>query len=350
MDFNEKLRKFIDRINNIKDSLNTEEATKTALIMPFFQLLDYDVFNPMEFVPEFTADIGTKKGEKVDYAIIKNSKPVILIEAKSVKDKLKKHDNQLMRYFCVTEAKFAILTNGINYKFFTDLEQPNMMDEKPFLEIDLLNIDDNEISQLKKFAKTTFNLETISSTASNLKYIDTINDRLKKELEDPSDDFVRFMINEFYVGVKNKNVVDKFRPIVKKALTQFTTDFMNEKIQIALGENTTTDVTPKINAEITETPKLITQEELDALEAIKILLEDVSNKEDITYKSTKSYFGINYKNDSRNWICRLFLDRKGQKGIHIPDENKNTIRFDFDEIEDLKDIKHMLKDIVRRYL
>lgn len=349
MNFDEKIKNFIERIETIKDTLTTEEATKTALIMPFFQLLDYDVFNPMEFIPEYTADIGVKKGEKVDYAIIKNGKPVIIIEAKSVTDKLKKHDTQLMRYFSVTEAKFAILTNGINYKFFTDLEQPNMMDKKPFLEINLLNIDDNEILQLKKFAKNTFNLETISSTASNLKYIDNINDRLKLELEDPSDEFVRFMINDFYDGVKNKNVVDKFRPIVKKALNQFATDFMNEKISIALGENTTPKTATK-KIENKDTSKVLTKEELEALETIREILCDVVNKEDITYKSTTSYFSINYKNNSNNWICRLFLYRKNKMGIHIPDTNKEIIKYDFDEMADLKEIKPLLEEIVKRYI
>ena len=353
MDFNEKIRNFIDRIETIKDTLTTEEETKTALIMPFFQLLDYDVFNPLEFVPEYVADIGVKRGEKVDYAIIKNGKPIIIIEAKSVTDKLKKHDTQLMRYFSVTEAKFAILTNGINYKFFTDLDHPNMMDEKPFLEINLLNATDNEILQLKKFAKNTFNLEAISSTASTLKYIDNINDRLKDELENPSDDFVRFMINDFYVGVKNKNVVDKFRPIVQKALSQFATDFMNEKIQIALGENAATKLPtykkPLSQSEKEQT-KLITKEELEALEIIREILSDIVNKEDITYKSTKSYFGINYKNNSNNWICRLFLYRKNKMGIHLPDENKDTIKYDFDEIDDLNEIKPLLEEIVKRYI
>lgn len=351
MDFNEKIRDFISRIEIIKDTLATEEATKTALIMPFFQLLDYDVFNPTEFIPEFTADIGVKKGEKVDYAIIRNGKPVIIIEAKSVTDKLKKHDTQLMRYFSVTDARFAILTNGINYKFFTDLEQPNMMDEKPFLEINLLDIDDNEILQLKKFAKNTFNIETISSTASNLKYIDNINNRLKEELAEPSDEFVRFMINDFYDGVKNKNVVDRFRPIVKKALSQFATDFMNEKIQIALGENalTSSNNITKNNIE-KETSKVLTKEELEALETIREILSDIVNKEDITYKSTKSYFGINYKNNTNNWICRLFLYRKNKMGIHIPNENKESIKYDFDEISDLKEIKYILEEVVKRYI
>ncbi len=349
MNFDDKIKDFANRIESIKNTLTTEEANKTSLIMPFFQLLDYDVFNPMEFVPEYVADIGVKKGEKVDYAIMRNGKPIIIIEAKSITDKLKKHDTQLMRYFSVTEAKFAILTNGINYKFFTDLEHENMMDKKPFLEINLLSIDDNEILQLKKFAKNTFNLEAISSTASNLKYIDNINSRLKEELENPSDEFVRFIINDFYDGVKNKNVVDRFRPIVKKALSQFATDFMNEKIQIALGENAITKTSVKTENS-KETTKVLTEEELEALEMIREILSDVVNKEDITYKSTKSYFGINYKNNSNNWICRLFLYRKNQMGIHIPDENKNPIKYDFDQMEDLKDIKPVLEEIVKRYL
>lgn len=349
MNFDDKIRDFSNRIEVIKDTLTTEEATKTALIMPFFQLLDYDVFNPTEFIPEYVADIGVKKGEKVDYAIIKNGKPIIIIEAKSVTDKLKKHDTQLMRYFSVTDAKFAILTNGINYKFFTDLEQPNVMDKKPFLEINLLNIDDNEILQLKKFAKNTFNLETISSTASNLKYIDNINNRLKSELENPCDEFVRFMINDFYDGVKNKNVVDKFRPIVKKALNQFATDFMNEKISIALGENTTPKTSSK-KSENKDTSKVLTKEELEALETIREILSDVVNKEDITYKSTTSYFSINYKNNSNNWICRLFLYRKNKMGIHIPNANKEVIKYDFDEMADLKEIKPLLEEIVKRYI
>ena len=146
MDFIDKVKQFSKRIDMLKGNLATEEATKTALIMPFFNLLDYDVFNPIEFVPEFTADIGTKKGEKVDYAIMKDNNPVILIEAKGVNDDLTKHDAQLFRYFTSTNAKFAILTNGIIYKFFTDLEEPNKMDEKPFLEVNLLDLNENKVS------------------------------------------------------------------------------------------------------------------------------------------------------------------------------------------------------------
>ena len=125
---------------------------------------------------------------------------------------------------------------------------------------------------------------------------------------------------------------------------------MNEKIQIALGENalTTSNIT-KNNIE-KETSKVLTKEELDALETIREILSDVVNKEDITYKSTKSYFGINYKNNTNNWICRLFLYRKNKMGIHIPNENKESIKYDFDEISDLKEIKDILEEVVKRYI
>ena len=148
MDFEEKIKRFIERIEKLKNSINTEEATKTSLIMPFFQILGYDVFNPDEFTPEYVADVGIKKGEKVDYAIILNETVTILIEAKSINENLKKHDSQLFRYFGTTTAKFAILTNGCEYKFYTDLDELNKMDSTPFLNINLLELKDTDIIEL----------------------------------------------------------------------------------------------------------------------------------------------------------------------------------------------------------
>ncbi|GHU96731.1 hypothetical protein FACS1894156_8070 [Bacteroidia bacterium] len=137
MDFKDSLVQLAARIEKLKGNIATEEATKNALIMPFIQALGYDVFDPTEIVPEFTCDIGTKKGEKIDYAIMQNGKPAVLIECKHWQQNLELHDNQLLRYFNVANAKFGILTNGITYRFYTDLEAPNKMDEKPFMEITL---------------------------------------------------------------------------------------------------------------------------------------------------------------------------------------------------------------------
>lgn len=161
MDFIDQLKQFSKRVESMKDSIQTEEATKTAIIMPFFAMLGYDVFNPQEFVPEFTADVGIKKGEKVDYAIIKEGEPVILIECKSIQENLDRHDSQLFRYFGTTTAKFAILTNGLIYRFYTDLDSPNKMDDDPFLSINILDIRENQVPELKKFSKGVFDIDSI---------------------------------------------------------------------------------------------------------------------------------------------------------------------------------------------
>ena len=114
MDFKDDIKQLSERVPKLKDLAKTEEATKNAFIMPFIKTLGYDVFNPMEVVPEFIADIGIKKGEKIDYAIFKDGKPTILIECKHWEQNLNIHDVQLLRYFhVVPDAKFTIMTNGI---------------------------------------------------------------------------------------------------------------------------------------------------------------------------------------------------------------------------------------------
>lgn len=360
MDFSDKIKQFSKRIEVLKGNLETEEATKTALIMPLFQMLEYDVFNPLEFVPEFTADVGTKKGEKVDYAILKDGKPVILIEAKGVNDKLTNHDAQLFRYFTATEAKFAILTNGINYKFFTDLEEQNKMDETPFLEVDLSNIDDFKIAELKKFTKQSFDVDTIFSTASELKYTKLIKDYLNKEMQNPDDEFVRFIISSFYTGVRTQNVVDRFRPIVKKSLSQFVSDFMNEKIKTLLTENNDEDSDEEVKESKTEevveapvdTPSngiVTTEEELRGLEIVKEILSEIVPADDITYKDVTRYFGVLYKDNTRKWICRFYLNYK-KKYITIADENKNEIKHFIDSIEDIYQYADDIKESLKKYL
>jgi len=360
MDFIDKVRQFSKRIDMIKDNLATEEATKTALIMPFFNLLDYDVFNPIEFVPEFTADIGTKKGEKVDYAIMKDNKPVILIEAKGVNDDLTKHDAQLFRYFTATNAKFAILTNGITYKFFTDLEETNKMDEKPFLEINLLDLNDMKVAELKKFKKGNFDIDTIFNTASELKYSNLIKLQLNNQLNNPSDDFVRFIIGDLYSGVKTSNVVEKFRPIVKKSMHQFVNDFMNDKIKSILvneEENIieVEDTTVNEESAICETEENIeskivtTEEELEGFNIVRSILAEVVSAEDITYKDVERYFGILYKNNTRKWICRLYLD-VSKKNIVISDENKQGIRYPLEVVSDIYKYKEELLSSLDKYL
>ena len=206
MDFIEKINQFSRRVETLKDQIQTEEATKTALIMPFFQLLGYDVFNPSEFVPEFTADVGIKKGEKIDYAIFLNGELSILLEAKAIDENLDKHGSQLFRYYATSSARFGILTNGIIYRFYTDLDTPNKMDDRPFLEFNLLNLKDNLIPEIKKFERDNFDCNNILNSAAELKYTNEIKKLLYNEMIAPSDEFVRFLLKDIYPGMKTQNV------------------------------------------------------------------------------------------------------------------------------------------------
>jgi len=169
MDFIDDLRNFASRAQKIKDAIATEDATKTSLIMPFFQMMGYDIFNPMEFVPEFTADVGIKKAEKVDYAVCFDGNPVILIECKKCGEVLDKHSSQLFRYFGTTTAKFAILTGGIIYKFFTDLNEQNKMDLEPFLVFNILDVPEHVVQELRRFAKEVLDVEAACLAAVELK-------------------------------------------------------------------------------------------------------------------------------------------------------------------------------------
>lgn len=343
MEFETKIRELAQRTSQLKNSLKTEEATKTSLIMPFFQALGYDVFNPNEFTPEFTADVGIKKGEKVDYAIILNDVVSILIEAKAVNEKLEKHDSQLYRYFGTSKAKFAILTNGLIYKFYTDLEKQNVMDTTPFLEINMEDLSDNDIQQLQKFKKENYDTESILSTASNLKYVGLIKKIVKEEMNNPSDDFVKLLLGEgIYNGVKTNAVVEKFRPLVKRAINLYFNDLINNKLQNALNDN-------EVIEEIQEESKIqTTEEELQAYHIVQAILSEFCNPCDIGYKDTISYFGVLYENKVTKWICRFYF-KESVMYMTISDENKNEIRYDLQSITDIYKYRNELIQSLEKY-
>lgn len=356
MDFIDQVKQFSKRVESLKDSIQTEEATKTSIIMPFFALLGYDVFNPQEFVPEFTADVGIKKGEKVDYAIFLDEKPMILIEAKWVGERLEKHDSQLFRYFGTTEAKFGILTNGIIYRFYTDLETPNKMDEKPFLEINILDVRENQVVELKKFCKSNFNLEEILDTASELKYSNEFKNVFSSQLVLPSDDFVRLFLNGVYSGMKTQNIIDKFRPILKKALNNYISELMNDKIKSALSANEETIDDEKAENESEENQEqtvrsqiITTEEELESYFIVRNILRDLAPNEDITYKDTTNYISVLYKGNVRKWICRFILSNT-QKTLIIPDEDKNENRYPLSDIHDIEQYSEQIASVLKRYL
>ena len=277
MEIKDKLYSLSERIDLLVEQIKTEEGTKQSLILPFFQILGYDVFNPLEFCPEFDADYGVKKGEKVDYAIIIDNEPTILIEAKSCTEKLDKHGSQLFRYFNSSKAKFGVLTNGIKYRFYSDLDEINKMDKRPFFEVDLNNLTDTQINYLTNFQRDSLDVNSILSSAEELKYSNLIKDFFRQQLNNTSEDFTNYILGQVYEGRKTAAVVEKFMPIVKKSFNQFMNETLSTKFaetlnnknsiqsEIALSDETPSesDIINKINT---------TSEELEGYAIIKSIL------------------------------------------------------------------------------
>ncbi len=349
MGFNEDLKQLSERIVSLKENITTEEATKMSMILPFFQLLGYDVFNPSEFCPEYTADIGVKKGEKVDYAILINGYPELLIECKWCGESLSKHGSQLFRYFGTSPAKFGILTNGLTYQFFTDLDETNKMDLTPFLEVHLDDLRDAQINELKKFSKEVFDKDNIFSTASELKYSSLIKNLLAEDLDSPSDEFVRYILSHIYEGQKNQKVLDKFKPIIKKSFTGFINDIVNQKISSALTPEKTDDQQENQTLEENKNKITTTEEELESFYIVRGILAGTISAEDIVYRDTESYFGILYQDNNRKPLCRINLGVKN-KQILIPDENKVFKRIYIDSLSDIYSYKDNLIEVAKRYI
>ncbi len=357
MDFKDSIKQIAERIESLKANLLTEEATKNALIMPFINALGYDVFNPLEVVPEMCCDIGTKKGEKIDYAIMKNGEPILLIECKHWQQDLNLYDNQLIRYFHVSKAKFGVLTNGIVYRFYTDLAEPNRMDEKPFLEVNLLDLKEAQIEELKKFHKSYFDVDMILSSASELKYMGELRAIIGKEFSAPSPDFVRYFGKQVYDGVFSSKVLEQFTALVKRSISGYISDIIADRLKAAIKEEATepeqsTAPTEQATAD-EEQPDdgiVTTAEELEAFYLIKSMLRSVCPAERITYKDTRSYFGVSIDNNVRKTICRLYLNQPTRKRIAIIGEDKSEVMHKIDSINDIYQYEAEIIAAANRYV
>lgn len=357
MEFTERLNALSNKIKQQLDVINTEEATKTAFVMPFIHnVLGYDVFDPSEVTPEFVCDVGTKKGEKIDYAIMKNNDVQILIECKKIGEPLNiNHASQLFRYFHVTNARISILTNGQNYKFFTDLDAPNKMDEKPFLEVDLLDIDENIIPELKKLTKSSFDLESIINAAGELKYVSQIKKILHSQLNNPEDDFVKFFASRVYDGILTQKVRESFFNLTKKAASQYINDQVNERLKSAITGITPAIIdTPNESSQIEEdehkdeSDVVTTLEELGGYHIVKAITRAVLEAPRITHRDTKSYFGILVDDNNRKPLCRLHFNRT-QKYIGLFDIEKNETRHPITTVDDIYSFADILKATAALY-
>jgi len=353
MDFTDQIKELSSTISKRSERLETEEATKTASVMPFIKALGYDVFNPEEVVPEFTCDVGTKKGEKVDYAIMKDRKPIMLFECKSANMNLEKEQaSQLYRYFSVTEVKVGVLTNGVVYKFYSDLEEANKMDVKPFLEFDMLNLKEPLVEELKRFRKESFKTDEIVSAASELKYTKEIKRILGEELDSPSEAFVKFFTKQVYSGMIRKTARDKFTGIVHHAFKEFINDEISDRLVKALkqdGEtNEDTDLEDEIVEEGNDDGIVTTEEEIEGFHIVRAILYETIDPERVVLKDWKRYCNVLFDGKATKPICRFYFNTK-QKYVSFFDENKKEEKVPIDKLSAIYNYAEKLKATVGYY-
>jgi len=351
MDFKDQIKQLGERVIRLKDQIQTEEATKNAFIMPFIQALGYDVFNPLEVVPEFTADLGIKKGEKVDYAIMKDGEPILLIECKWWGENLDIHNSQLFRYFHTTKSKFGLLTNGIQFRFYTDLMEANKMDEKPFLEFDFTNMKEQVVFELKKFHKSYFDLNSIVSSASELKYSNEIKGIMTRELNEPTPNFVKFFVRQVYSGQATEKVMTQFTDIVKKSLNQLISDIISDRLKAALEKENVKDATQeKPGEEQTkeEENKIVTtEEELEGFFIVKSILRTKLDSTRICYRDFQNFFSVLLDDSIRQTICKLWFN-SDKRFIGLLDENKKETKFEISKLDDIYNYSEQLIKVVER--
>lgn len=348
MELQNQLKALAAKVEQLKDRIETEESAKHAFVLPFLNALGYDTFDPTEVVPEFTADIGLKKGEKVDYAIFQNDIPILIIECKHWKQDLNLHSSQLVRYFHATKTRFALLTNGIEYRFYTDLDESNKMDQKPFLEFDITKLKDNMVREIEKFHKNNFDVSKIISNASNLKYTREVKTLIDAEMAAPSPEIVKYFASKAYSGRLTANVTAEFTEIVTKAFAQLISDKVSDRLNSALNKEQEKQKVEAVVEEKETSPVQTSEEELEGYRIVVAILRRRLPVDRIVHRDTQSYFGILLDDNNRKPLCRLHLNG-GKKYITLFDENKKENKVSIDSIDDIYQYADALLNTIDLY-
>lgn len=349
MDFVQRVRQFVKEAEPNLQYVNNEQATKLALVFPFLTLLGYNTANPAEVMPEFPADVGTKKGEKVDIAIQVNGEPVVLIEVKSYGTDLTLHDSQLFRYFTATNAKFGVLTDGLRYRFYSDLEDRNKMDSHPFFELNLLDADDNHIAELQRFEKDSFDVDEIASAAAELKYTRRILFAMERELRNPGDEFLTFWLREIGIGRVTQARKTELKPVVKRALNQFIHERVSARLKSAM-ESVGKDQDRKHDGDVTEdaaeteVADELRQLEQEAFLVLKAILRRVIPVERIFLRDSQNYSTVTIDPNRLNDICRIYIGPR-RKALVILTQPRQ--RHSFETADDLYELEQPLLDFAR---
>ncbi len=351
MEFKEQIKQLGEKVQKLRDQVLTEEATKSAFIMPFIQIMGYDLFNPMEVVPEFVTDFGAKNVEKVDYAILRDNQPVMIIECKNHSENLEKHYTQTHKYFHLTKSRFALLTNGVQYNFYADIDLANKMDEKPFLSFDITTIKDQQIKELAKFHKSGFDINSILTTASELKYSNAIKVVFSQELSKPSPEFVKFFVTRVYDGKATEKVMLQFTEIVKKTVEQTFSDIVSDRLMNAINQTKASqDLKDEQTSEENDEQKVVTtEEELNGFYIVKSILRTKLASVRLNYRDSQSYMSIILDDNNRKPICRLWLNGQSKKFIGLFDKDKKETKHELTTLDDIFNYSVQLLETISFY-
>lgn len=354
MDFSNKVKELAKRSSHALQHALTEEATKTSVVLPLIQAFGFDVFNLEEVIPEFIADVGIKKGEKIDFALKIGGKIEILVEAKPISMSLGSTQySQLYRYFSVVDARLAILTNGREIWFFSDIDERNKMDKKPFFIFDLQSHDEGQVAELARFQKTGFAVETILEAASNLKFVKSSAAYLKTQLADPSDDFVRLVGRNIYDGSLTRGVVEQLRPAIQSSLDEVIRDRIQDKLNVAFRADTPV---PEANSLIGHTEKSedgtiqTTEDEYQAFYIVRAIGARIMPVERITMRDAKSYCSIFVDDKNTRPVCRLYFNAKSVRRIGIFDADKVETRHDIGAVSDIYKLSEEVLESLKTYI
>lgn len=337
MEFSERIGELSKRSTMASRKALTEEATKTSVILPFIQALGFDPFNLDEVVPEFIADVGLKKGEKVDFALAIDGKLAVLIEVKPISMQLGSSQfSQLYRYFGVTEAKLAILTNGKDVWFFSDIDDQNKMDKKPFFKFDFQNYNDDELGELARFQKSSFSIESIVEAASALKYTTKAANFLKSQLTDPDDEFVKVVGRKIHDGMLTKSVMEQLRPAIQSALDVIIKDRIQDKLSITFrtdlkassGEEKFEEISSQADSDI-----VTTEEELQAFMIVRAIAARSIPINRVTIRDSKTYCSVFVDDNNRKPLVRFYFNAKSKNVLGVFGHDKTEQKFEIDTLE-----------------
>jgi len=324
--------------------IESEAATNASLVQPFLTALGYDVTNPDIVQPEHHADFSDKYQNKVDYAILHNGVPVIAIESKKVGAVLKDDRGQLKSYFnACPSVKLGILTDGIKYEFYADSDKPNMMDETSFLKLDLAviakegAIDDNTLGGIASIRYGSFNPEDVGAEAKRKLLLEQVVTTLKRFKSEPSDDFIRFMLEQSEIGNKfgklTQKVVDANRDIVRKAMEEFVA--REALARLGYAKKDVVPTPPERQEQVGATPQVVAepQEEVITPSDVELNVFNYARNrliflcrnetlfqevEKIAYRKTKGSFRVFYARPNNGSLLDYREHKDGKVLVQFP--------------------------------